>query len=121
MFTQPVGVSDQDILRAAVTAGAVHEFAPRRPHLSELFNNVVVTPRTNPRTSPEEGPILLRQERSEVMLGLVIKREFTTLLGSKAMKISTTVLVLLFLVAGLVGRFLSFERPTMRAQTLPIP
>ena len=40
------------------------------------------------------------------MLGLVIKREFTTLLGSKAMKISTTVLVLLFLVAGLVGRFL---------------
>lgn len=40
------------------------------------------------------------------MLGLVIKREFTTLLGSKAMKISTIVLVLLFLVAGLVGRFL---------------
>ncbi|MFT3944647.1 MAG: ABC transporter permease [Ancrocorticia sp.] len=40
------------------------------------------------------------------MLGLVIKREFSTLLGSKAMKISTTVLVLLFLVAGLVGRFL---------------
>ena len=28
------------------------------------------------------------------MLGLVIKREFTTLLGSKAMKISTIVLVL---------------------------
>ena len=43
VFTQPVGISDQDILRAAVTAGAVHEFAPRRPHLSELFNNVVVT------------------------------------------------------------------------------
>lgn len=40
------------------------------------------------------------------MLGLVIKREFTTLLGSKAMKISTIALVLLFLVAGVVGRFL---------------
>ncbi|MFT0846227.1 ABC transporter permease [Actinomycetaceae bacterium L2_0104] len=40
------------------------------------------------------------------MLGLVIKREFTTLLGSKAMKISTTVLVILFLAAGVLGRFL---------------
>lgn len=40
------------------------------------------------------------------MLRLVIKREFTTLLGSKAMKISTTVLVILFLAAGLIGRFL---------------
>lgn len=40
------------------------------------------------------------------MLGLVIKREFTTLLGSKAMKISTAVLVILFLAAGFLGRFL---------------
>ncbi|MGO1859402.1 ABC transporter permease [Ancrocorticia populi] len=40
------------------------------------------------------------------MLGLVIKREFTTLLGSKAMRISTAVLVALFLIAGIVGRFL---------------
>ena len=40
------------------------------------------------------------------MLGLVIKREFNTLLGSKAMRISTAALVLVFLVAGLVGRFL---------------
>ena len=40
------------------------------------------------------------------MLGLVIKREFTTLLGSKAMRISTAVLVALFLVAGVVGRYL---------------
>lgn len=40
------------------------------------------------------------------MLPLVIKREFTTLLGSKAMKISTTVIVALLLIAGIVGRFL---------------
>lgn len=49
-----MGVSDQDILRAAVTAGAVHEFAPRRPHLSELFNNVVVTPEDEPEDKPKK-------------------------------------------------------------------
>ena len=54
VFTQPVGISDQDILRAAVTAGAVHEFAPRRPHLSELFNNVVVTPEEEPVDKPKK-------------------------------------------------------------------
>lgn len=54
------------------------------------------------------------------MLGLVIKREFTTLLGSKAMKISTIVLVLLFLVAGLVGRFLlNNDDDTSRAPPRP--
>ncbi|MCI1675683.1 MAG: ABC transporter permease [Ancrocorticia sp.] len=40
------------------------------------------------------------------MLGLIIKREFTTMLGSKAMKISTAVIVTLLLAAGVVGRFL---------------
>lgn len=39
------------------------------------------------------------------MLNLIIRREFTTLLGSKAMKISTAIIVILLLVAGLVARF----------------
>lgn len=37
------------------------------------------------------------------MLGLIIKREFTTLLGSKAMRISTAVIVILCLAAGVAG------------------
>lgn len=38
------------------------------------------------------------------MLPLIIKREFSTFLGAKAMRISTAILVILFLVAGIVGR-----------------
>ncbi|MDO4888717.1 MAG: ATP-binding cassette domain-containing protein [Actinomycetaceae bacterium] len=34
---------DQAILRAALSTGPVREFAPRRPHLTELFKDVVVT------------------------------------------------------------------------------
>ncbi|MGO1592455.1 MAG: ABC transporter permease [Ancrocorticia sp.] len=40
------------------------------------------------------------------MLGLVVKREFTTLLGTRSMRISTAVIVALLLIAGIVGRFL---------------
>lgn len=52
VFDQPAGVSDQDILRASMNAGPVHEFTPRRPHLSELFNNVVATPQDEPEEKP---------------------------------------------------------------------
>lgn len=53
VFTPPHGVSDQDVLRTLMAAGPVHEFAPRRPHLSELFNNVVVTPDEEPDKTEE--------------------------------------------------------------------
>lgn len=36
------GTSDQDVLRAAAQAGPIREFGPRRPHLTELFQDVVV-------------------------------------------------------------------------------
>jgi ABC-2 type transport system ATP-binding protein len=35
------GVDDQQVLHAALRAGAVREFAPRRPPLTELFRHVV--------------------------------------------------------------------------------
>ena len=35
-------IDDQALLRAALSAGPVHEFAPRRPHLADLFKDVVV-------------------------------------------------------------------------------
>jgi len=38
------------------------------------------------------------------MLGIVIKREFTTILTSKAMRISTAIVVALLLLAGVAGR-----------------
>jgi len=44
VFDQPSAVDDQQILQAALSAGPVHEFAPRRPHLTELFKDVVVAP-----------------------------------------------------------------------------
>ncbi|MCI5826257.1 MAG: ATP-binding cassette domain-containing protein [Arcanobacterium sp.] len=37
----PAGVNDQDLLRAALSVGAVHGFERFRPHLNELFANVV--------------------------------------------------------------------------------
>ncbi|MDD7466091.1 MAG: ATP-binding cassette domain-containing protein [Actinomycetaceae bacterium] len=37
------GVSDQDVLRAALSVGTVHGFERFRPHLNELFANVVST------------------------------------------------------------------------------
>lgn len=52
IFDEPAGVSDQEILRAAMNVGAVHEFTPRRPHLSELFNTVVVAPQDTPEEKP---------------------------------------------------------------------
>ena len=52
VLTLPTGVGDQDVLSALMAAGPVHEFAPRRPHLSELFNNVVVTPEERPEDKP---------------------------------------------------------------------
>lgn len=52
VFDQPEGVSDQEILRASMSAGSVHEFTPRRPHLSELFNNVVTIPHDEPEDKP---------------------------------------------------------------------
>ena len=40
----------QDILRAALAAGPVREFGPRRPHLADLFKDVVVVaPQEEPR------------------------------------------------------------------------
>lgn len=36
------GIDDQALLGAALSAGPVHEFAPRRPHLADLFKDVVV-------------------------------------------------------------------------------
>jgi ABC-2 type transport system ATP-binding protein len=35
------GASDQDVLKAALAAGPVHEFAPYRPPLTELYRDVV--------------------------------------------------------------------------------
>ena len=52
VLEMPDGVNDQDVLSALMAAGPVHEFAPRRPHLSELFNNVVVTPEERPEDKP---------------------------------------------------------------------
>ncbi|MCI7551856.1 MAG: ATP-binding cassette domain-containing protein [Actinomycetaceae bacterium] len=37
----PSGVSDQDLLRAALTVGAVHRFQQHKPHLVDLFADVV--------------------------------------------------------------------------------
>lgn len=36
------GIDDQALLQAALSAGPVREFAPRRPHLADLFKDVVV-------------------------------------------------------------------------------
>ncbi|MDO5025058.1 MAG: ATP-binding cassette domain-containing protein [Trueperella sp.] len=44
----PAGVNDQTILQTALTAGAVHSFTPRRPHLTELFQDVVQQPTPEP-------------------------------------------------------------------------
>ncbi|MGO3085775.1 ABC transporter ATP-binding protein [Ancrocorticia populi] len=52
VFTPRADVNDQEVLRALMEIGPVHEFAPRRPHLSELFNNVVVTPDEQPEEKP---------------------------------------------------------------------
>ncbi|GJF06754.1 MULTISPECIES: ABC transporter ATP-binding protein [Pseudonocardia] len=38
------GASDQDVLRAALAAGPVHEFGPFRPPLTELYRDVVAAP-----------------------------------------------------------------------------
>ena len=43
LFNQPTSTDDQSVLRAALAVGAVHEFGPRRPHLTDLFKDVVVT------------------------------------------------------------------------------
>ena len=44
------GADDQAILRAALAAGPVREFGPRRPHLADLFKDVVVVaPQEEPR------------------------------------------------------------------------
>ncbi|QAY69042.1 ABC transporter ATP-binding protein [Xylanimonas protaetiae] len=37
----------QDVLRAALAAGAVHEFGPSRPSLTDLFRHVVATEETS--------------------------------------------------------------------------
>lgn len=42
-FAQPADVDDQAILQAVLTAGALHEFGPRRPHLTDLFKDVVTS------------------------------------------------------------------------------
>ena len=53
IFNQPAGVSDQTVLQAAISAGPVHEFGPRRPHLTDLFKDVVVvTAPDQPETKP---------------------------------------------------------------------
>ena len=38
-------VDDQEVLQAALAAGPVHEFSPYRPALTELYRDVVSTPR----------------------------------------------------------------------------
>ena len=44
------GADDQAILRAALAAGPVREFGPRRPHLADRFKGVVVVaPQEEPR------------------------------------------------------------------------
>ena len=42
MVVDAEGLDDQALLRAALSAGPVREFAPRRPHLADLFKDVVV-------------------------------------------------------------------------------
>ena len=48
------GADDQAILRAALAAGPVREFGPRRPHLADLFKDVVVV-------APQEEARLARR------------------------------------------------------------
>ncbi|MCI1675682.1 MAG: ATP-binding cassette domain-containing protein [Ancrocorticia sp.] len=57
VFAQPNGADDQAVLRAALAAGSVHEFAPRRPHLADLFKDVVVTDPApeEPQSPPRKG------------------------------------------------------------------
>ncbi len=50
----PQGVSDQDILRAALAAGPVRAFTPHRPHLAEIFKDVVTVP--DEKTEEESKP-----------------------------------------------------------------
>ncbi|MCF2706747.1 ATP-binding cassette domain-containing protein [Arcanobacterium haemolyticum] len=69
VFTEPAGVSDQDILQSLLTCGPVHEFAPRRAHLNELFKDVVVAPAPGDTESSSD------KKKSRGLLG--------ALLGSK--------------------------------------
>lgn len=43
------GADDQAVLRAALAAGRVREFAPHRPSLTELFRNVVTDGTSHPK------------------------------------------------------------------------
>lgn len=54
---QPTNVDDQSILSALLTIGSVHEFTPRRPHLTELFKDVVVSdpPSDTEEPAPKAG------------------------------------------------------------------
>lgn len=62
--TLPSGVTDQQLLHAALNVGAVHGFERYRPHLTELFSNVVTT------ASAEQEAKPVRTQRS----GLFSKR-----------------------------------------------
>ncbi|WP_235001743.1 ABC transporter ATP-binding protein [Arcanobacterium ihumii] len=52
-ITLPNGVDDQQVLRAALNVGAVHEFSTYRPHLTEMFSNVVSVPASTEETISE--------------------------------------------------------------------
>ncbi|KMY22810.1 ABC transporter ATP-binding protein [Actinobaculum suis] len=41
IFNLPANVSDQAVLRALTQIGTLHEFGPRRPHLTELFKDAI--------------------------------------------------------------------------------
>ncbi|MBM7824778.1 ABC-2 type transport system ATP-binding protein [Arcanobacterium pluranimalium] len=52
----PQGVDDQAVLRAALDLAPVREFSVYRPHLNELFSNVVSIPANNENSTEEITP-----------------------------------------------------------------
>lgn len=50
----PTGMSEQQVLRTALEIGPVHNFNQYRPHLADLFSNIVKVPSTE-ETSADES------------------------------------------------------------------
>lgn len=68
VFTSAPGHDDQEILNAAMSTGVVHEFVPRRPHLTDLFKDVVVA-------APPEIAENTPAKRSWLSFGKASKKE----------------------------------------------
>ncbi|MDD7384030.1 MAG: ATP-binding cassette domain-containing protein [Actinomycetaceae bacterium] len=59
-FTLERGMDDQAVLRALLNAGSVHEFGPRRPHLTDLFKNVVIDDSPSRHEPSQDGQHAVR-------------------------------------------------------------